>query len=188
MSEFSRSGPPLHDKGMQEAASDRQRQLQEEADRTRQMEPRQPGDRASRLGYLIVLLGSAGFVVSCFFPYFGSAFGGESFTTSFYRVVVLLPVGVVAHIGGFLLLFVGVITVASISMLELRSPRRSWTFAAVTAAVVVWASTWIGTMLQTYELALSHEIGYWALAVSIGVVVPGTAIAAKDTLQAGRHS
>jgi hypothetical protein len=92
---------------------------------------------------------------------------------------VLLPVSLAAHIGGLLTLFAGVIGIASISVFGLRSPLRRWTTVALLAAVVIWSFTWIGVLLQTYELAQSHGIGYWTLSLSVAVVVAGALIAFK---------
>jgi hypothetical protein len=51
------------------------------------MEGALPRRRASRLGPIIVLIGAAGFLVSCFLPYYGiSPISGRQLTVSLYRL------------------------------------------------------------------------------------------------------
>jgi hypothetical protein len=122
---------------------------------------------------MIVLLGAAGFVATSFLPLEQFKFG-LTVTYSLYQLTGQPPGNLVAHIGGILWLFTGVLTIASISILGLRNPPYRWTSASLAAAVIVWSTYWIGTLLRTSAVAPSLAVGYWLVLFSIGVVVIGT--------------
>src|SRR5207249_1269732 len=78
---------------------------------------------------------------------------GSTGTYSLYQLTGQPPGNLVAHIGGILWLFTGILTIASISILGLRNPPYRWTSASLAAAVIVWSSYWIGTLLRTSAVA-----------------------------------
>jgi hypothetical protein len=130
-------------------------------------------------GYLVVLAGAAGFVVSCFVPFLG---GGllppPSNTVSLWQQG---PPGdsVASVLSQLLLLFGGVATVAvlAIAGLTRRGPLAAPTVLA--AAVVAWSLAWIGLLIgqATIGLGITLEWGFWLQALSVGVVVIGTVLA-----------
>jgi predicted RND superfamily exporter protein len=50
---------------------------------------------------------------------------------------------------------------------------RSWVPAALLAVSIAWSLAWIGTFLGGTEIFAPHAIGYWAMIVSVGVVLAG---------------
>jgi len=138
----------------------------------------QPGSLSSRQGYVIVLVGAFAFVVSCFLPYFHLADGTYPTSPSwgsFYRLEVLRPGGTAfGHLGGFLFLFAGIATIASIALAGLSGARR-WTSVALVAVAIAWSLTWIGTLLNFSQLlGPSRGVGYWLQLISVLVVAGGT--------------
>src|SRR5262245_34551103 len=67
-------------------------------------------------GYVVVLLGVVGFVVSCFLPFYGGPILGAGESVSLYRLVVDPPIGG-GLVGGVLYLFAGAATVGVISLI-----------------------------------------------------------------------
>jgi hypothetical protein len=145
--------------------------------------------RGSSVGYVIVLLGAALFVTSCFLPYYGFP-GGRS--------VSLYDQRLVAQDGGYelgviLFLFGGVATVLVIAIIGLTRSERPSGGALLVGAAAAWSLTWIGTLLQTASLSesaigtLSLEAGFWLQAVSIGVVVIGTILVVSKRTRAHEH-
>jgi hypothetical protein len=138
--------------------------------------------RGSRVGYLIVLLGAALFMASCFIPYYGFEVPAQR-TFSLYEQQTS---GVFdgANIGRLLYLFAGVAISGSIAVVGVaRSEPHPRVPAMLIAAVAAWSLPWIGVMLSTAQtrLDLSLEIGYWVQAVSIGVVIIGTIVVMAST-------
>lgn len=177
MGEFGRSGSQLpHDEAAQrehlnEVSEDLRRD--QEADRVAKGHP--PG-RSRRTGYLVILAGAAGFVVSCFVPYYGGAVAGQGSG----RTLSLFQQGwlgdsVARDLGSLLFLFGGVATVAflAIAGLARKGPRTAPTMLAAT--IVAWSLTWIGIMIRqaTFGLGITLEWGYWVQALSVAVVVIG---------------
>jgi hypothetical protein len=140
------------------------------------------------IGYLVVLAGAAGFVASCFVPYYGGGVGPGSRTVSLYQQGSLGD-SVGWYLGSFLFLFGGVATVAflAIAGLTRRGPRTAGTTLAATA--VAWSLTWTGLMIReaTFGLGITLEWGFWVQALSVGVVVIGT-IVVVATARAGAHT
>jgi hypothetical protein len=133
--------------------------------------------RGPRVGYLVVLLGAALFVASCFVPYYGFE-GPAQRTFSLYEQQTS---GVFdgGSIGRLLYLFAGVAIATSIAVVGIaRSEPQPRVPTMLTAAVAAWSLPWIGVMLSVAQttLGLSLEVGYWVQAVSIGVVIIGTIV------------
>jgi hypothetical protein len=131
----------------------------------------------SRVGYLVVVLGAALFVASCFVPYYGFE-GPAQRTFSLYEQQTS---GVFdgGSIGRLLYLFAGVAIAASIAVVGVvRNEPQPRVPTMLTAAVAAWSLPWIGVMLSVAQtaLGLSLEVGYWVQAVSIGVVIIGTIV------------
>jgi hypothetical protein len=133
-----------------------------------------------RYGYLVVLAGTAGFVVSCFAPFYGGGlFGPGSDTVSLWRQGTPGGDTVASVLARLLFLFGGVATVGllAIAGLTRRGPLAATTVLA--AAVAAWSLTWIGIMISqaTIGLGITLEWGFWLQALSVGVVVIGTVLA-----------
>jgi hypothetical protein len=181
MGEFGRSGPQLpHDEAAQrehlkEVEEDLRRD--QEADRFatgRSTRPR------GRLGHLVVLVGAAGFVASCFLPYKGlTILPDGSRTVSLYEQLVSLgPNDGGSDVGALLFLFGGVASVAVIAVMGVSREGLRPSAASMAAAVAVWSLTWIGLMIReaTFGGGTSLEWGFRVQASSIGVVVIGTIV------------
>jgi hypothetical protein len=187
MGELGRYGPQLpHDEAAQRQhfkEVDEDLRRDQGADRVAKGRSTGPG---SRIGYLLILAGAAGFVASCFVPYYGGSVFGPGFET-----VSLFQQGsgsdsVGWDVGSILFLFGGVATVAFLAIAGVM--RRGFRTAAtmLTATVVAWSLTWTGIMMReaTFGLGITLEWGFWLQAVSVGVVVIGT-IAVVATGRAG---
>ena len=133
-----------------------------------------------RYEYLLVLAGTAGFVVSCFAPFLGGGlFGPGSDTVSLWQQGPPGDDSVASVLARLLLLFGGVATVA---VLAIAGLTRRGVLAAPTvlaAAAVAWSLTWIGLLIDqaTIGLGVTLEWGFWLQALSVGVVVIGTILA-----------
>jgi hypothetical protein len=126
--------------------------------------------RASRVGYVVVLLGAALFVASCFVPYYGFE-GPAQRTYSVYEHQTSGPFG---SLGRLLYLFAGPAIAASIAVVGVaRREPQSRVPSMLIGAVGAWSLPWIGVMLSTAQtsVGISLEVGYWVQAVSIGVVI-----------------
>lgn len=178
MGEFGRSGPQLpHDEAAQrehlkEVEDDLRRG--QEADRI--AEGRSKGPRWE-IGYLVVLIGVAGFIVSCFLPYL--SLGGTR-SMSLYQLVVRAGFSqtVMQIIGGFLQLFAGAGTVAWIALTGTRHRRHAhrWLPFALAAATAAWSLTWIGVLLSQSQIVGSEGPGYWSTLLSLVVAIVGTLV------------
>jgi hypothetical protein len=179
MGEFGRSGPQLpHDEAAQREhlrEVDEDLRRDQEADRVaKNYSP----VRDQRPGYLVVLAGATGFVVSCFVPYYGGGllFGSDSETASLWQQGSPGGDSLASDLGQLLFLFGGVATVASLAIAGATrmGPRTTPTMLAAT--VVAWSLTWTGLMIRqgTFGLGLTLEWGFWLQALSLGVMVIGT--------------
>jgi hypothetical protein len=127
-------------------------------------------------GYLVVLVGVVAFVVSCFLPYLG----GENLlpmngSVSLYRLISSgLGNDGFERMGGVLYLFGGAATVGLISLAGIGRPRE-WTRYALMAGTAAWTLTWIGVLINQAGFG-PHEVGYWSLFASMGVVIAGTIV------------
>ena len=148
------------------------------------MDATQPEQPASPVGPAIVLVGAAGFVVACFFPFYGGVGlgpGGESEPISLYRANVTgFPSGGFGpQVGGFVFLFAGVAIIASIAILLLRKRPQRWAVPALVAVVAAWSLSWFGTLLRVVGFSAVmpyREVGYWAVLLAVGVVTVGTVV------------
>jgi hypothetical protein len=79
--------------------------------------------------------------------------------------------------GGLLLLFGGTATVAWVALAGLRHGQHErWRTPSILLAVTVaWSLSWIGVLLSLSGL-FEHEVGYWSMLASVGVVIAGTIV------------
>lgn len=135
------------------------------------------------VGYVIVLVGVAGFVLSCFLPYttldaLVPADSSSSPTFSYYRLVATTPDGgTLQYVGGLLFLFGGATTVASVALAGIRHGHheRRRTPSILVAVTVAWSLSWIGLLVQASGF-YGDEVGFWSMLVSAGVVIVGTIV------------
>ena len=146
--------------------------------------------RGTSIGYVIVLLGAALFVTSCFLPYYGIA---EERSVSLYDQLLVVQDGGL-ELGAKLYLFGGVAAVVVIALVGLTRGDRQSVRGFLAGAVLAWSLTWIGSLLQTADLrertiprGLSLETGYWLQVVSIGVAVIGTILVVSKRTGAHEH-
>jgi hypothetical protein len=144
------------------------------------------------VGYVIVLVGVAAFVLSCFLPYatFDAFLGSEgrsSSTFSYYRLVTTTPPngGTVQYVGGLLFLFGGATTVAWVALAGLRHGHheRRRTPSILVAVTVAWSLSWIGLLVNSSGF-FGDEVGLWSMLVSVGAVLVGTIV----VWVSGRHA
>jgi hypothetical protein len=118
MGELGRYGPRLpHDE-----AAQREHFKEVDEDLSRDQEADRIAKRRSTrprwgIGYLVVLLGVAGFVLSCFLPY--TQFF-DQVSISYYRLATASRGGTLEYVGGLLLMFGGTATVAWVALAGLR--------------------------------------------------------------------
>jgi hypothetical protein len=147
--------------------------------------------RGSSVGYVIVLLGAALFVTSCFLPYYGFP-GGQS-VSRYDQLLVVRDGGL--ELGAKLFLFGGVATVVVVALVGLTRGERQSGRGFLAGAVSAWSLTVIGSLLQTAGLreattitrGLSLGAGFWLQAVSIGVAVIGTILVVSKRTRAHEH-
>jgi hypothetical protein len=150
-----------------------------------------PRGRGSTLGYLIVLLGAALFVTSCFLPYYGFP-GGHS--VSLYDQLLVARDGGL-ELGAKLFLFGGVATVVVVALIGLMRGERQSGRGFLAGAISAWSLTWIGSLLQSAGLregttipgGISLEAGFWLQALSIGGAVIGTILVVTRRTRAHEH-
>jgi hypothetical protein len=134
------------------------------------------GDRVSG-----VLLGVAGFVLSCFLPFTafpGVGEGPSLRTLSYYRLVTFIPGGGTAHyVGELLFLFGGAATLAWVALAGLRHGQHEHrrTPAILVAVTVAWSLSWIGVLVSGWRF-YDYEVGFWSMVAGIGVVIIGTIV------------
>ena len=151
-----------------------------------------PRGRGSTLGYLIVLLGAALFVTSCFLPYYGFP-GGQQSVSLYDQLLVVQDGGL--ELGAKLFLFGGVAAVVVVALVALTRGERQSARGFLAGAVSAWSLTWIGSLLQSADVregatiprGLSLEAGFWLQAVSIGVAVIGTILVVSRRTRAHEH-
>ena len=148
--------------------------------------------RGSSVGYVIVLLGAALFVTSCFLPYYGFAFRGGRSVSLYDQLLVVQNGGL--ELGAKLFLFGGVAAVVVVALVGLTRGDRQSGRGFLAGAVSAWSLTWIGSLLQSAGLressiarGLSLEAGFWLQAVSIGVAVIGTILVVSKRTRAHEH-
>jgi hypothetical protein len=154
-----------------------------------------PSAGSGVVGYVIVLVGVAGFVLSSFLPYtsFQAVVGADSSASpplSYYRLVTTTPGGgTLQYVGGLLFLFGGAATVAWVALAGLRHGHheRRRTPSILVAVTVAWSLTWIGLLVNAsgfYE----EEVGFWFMLVSAGVVIVGTIVVWISARHAGHEA
>lgn len=134
--------------------------------------------RGSRVGYLVVLLGGALFVASCFIPFYRleGLEGPVQRTFSLYEQQTSGGVDG-GSLGSLLYLFAGVAIATSIAVVGVaRSDPQPRVPSLLIGAVAAWSLPRIGVMLSWTRFGISLEVGYWVQAVSIGVVIVGTIV------------
>jgi hypothetical protein len=191
MGEFGRSGSQLpHDEAAQrEHLKDVDENLRrdQEAD---QVAKGKSSLWTRRAGYLLVLAGAAGFVASCFVPYYGGGlFGPGSETISLWQQGSPGSDSVAADLSYLLFLIGGVATITFLAIAGLTRGRPRTAPTTLVATVVAWSLTWIGLMIHTATIGLGFtlEWGYWVQALSVGVMVVGSILAVASA-RAGTRS
>ena len=127
---------------------------------------------------MVVLLGAAGWVVSCFLPIYRIT-GFQSVKITLYRQVSFGSVG--ARLGGALYLFGGVAAIGVFSIIGGLGHRRS-TGSVLAGAVVAWSLVSIGVLITIGASASEFNpgavlaVGYWCLWASVICVMAGTVI------------
>ena len=137
-----------------------------------------PAAESPTVGYVVVLIGVLGFVVSCFLPYAEVVGAPRGYSVTLYRLLTLGDAALAAA-GGLLVPFAGAGTTALISFAAVMRPRE-WAFPALAAASIVWSLTSIGLLLGAYGLYSSMKVGYWLIGISIAVVVLGTILVGRS--------
>jgi hypothetical protein len=146
------------------------------------MEPRE-NPRSSVAGYLVVLVGVAGWVVGCFLPLYHIA-RLEPARITLYRQVSFGALG--TRVGGVLYLFgavcaIGVVSIAGVLRL------RGWTGVLLAGAVTAWFLVSIGVLISIgsslggFNPGATLGIGYWCCWASVVVVVAGTVMVLLST-------
>ena len=142
---------------------------------------RRSTSRRSNVGYLIVLLGVAGWVVSCFLPLYRIPDLGEG-SISLYRQLALgFTSGLIGiKVGSLLSLFGAVAAIGVISILGILRPRP-WGGAALAGAAIAWFLATIGMLISlgsasSLNPGMSLAVGYWSLWLSAACVSAGTVI------------
>lgn len=143
-------------------------------------EDRHARRHGSRLGYAIVLLGAALFVVACFLPYYEFAIPPPpAGTISLYEATTSGPAGG-SDLGAVLYLFGGAAPIAVVALLGLaRGGSRTGLPLVLSGAIAAWSLTWIGILIRLGTFGTSWDIGFWLQAVSIGVALIGTILVAS---------
>ena len=87
------------------------------------------------LGYLVVLLGVAGWMVSCFRPLYRIT-EAQTVRTTLVRQVSFGSIG--SRLGGILYLFGGIAAIAVFALIGMRV-RQRWNVVVLAGAVVAWS-------------------------------------------------
>jgi hypothetical protein len=135
------------------------------------------------VGYALVLIGSIGFLISCFLPYSSviSEFGPRS--ESLFRLTAIRD-SIIATAGAYLHLFAGVSIVGVTAALGLKW-RRGWARTGVIAAGVVWSVSWLGILIEQPGFFSDLKFGYWFLFACILLVLAGTIVVAASAPRRG---
>jgi hypothetical protein len=130
------------------------------------------------LGYLVVLLGVAGWVVSCFRPLYRIT-EAQTVRTTLVRQVSFGSVG--TRLGGILYLFGGITAIVVFALVGVRL-RQRWNVAVLAGAVIAWSLASIGVLITIgasasgFNMGSVLGVGYWGLWVSVICVMAGTVI------------
>jgi hypothetical protein len=138
--------------------------------------------RGPRVAYLVVLLGAAAFVASCFLPYYEVGLGGRDESVSMYQQLQVGSEEWTLDLGTFLLLFGALAVLGAIAIVGLVGRGDPlWNPAMLAVVALAWSLTSFGTLLRATALLesplpseLSLAAGFWVQAASVLVVVLGT--------------
>jgi hypothetical protein len=142
------------------------------------MEPHETA-RPAVTGYLIVLVGVAGWVVGCFLPLFDIAQLGEG-SVSLYRQSTFGSTW--SDIGGVLYLFGGISAIFVISILGVLRVIRTGTRFLLAGAAIAWSLMSIGVLISLagsfvgFNPGATLDVGYWCCWASVIVVIVGTVV------------
>jgi hypothetical protein len=141
MGELGRYGPqlPQNEAAQREHFKEVDEDLRRDEKADRVVKGHSPRPRW-RIGYLVVLAGAAGFLTSCFVPYYGSGvFGPGSETVSLYQQGSFGSDSVGwGRLGSLLFLFGGVATVAFLAIAGVTQRGPHTAAAMLAATVVAW--------------------------------------------------
>ncbi len=136
--------------------------------------------RSPVVGYLIVLVGVAGWVVSSFLPLYRIT-GTPAPRITLYGQITAFD-SIATELGGLIYLFGAIAAIGAISVLGVRSARR-WIAVLLAGAAVAWFLTTTGVLLSLAGSlpdisvdGVSLTVGYWGCWVSVAAVVAGTAM------------
>jgi hypothetical protein len=128
-----------------------------------------------------VLLGIAGWVVSCFLPLYRIPDLGEGSISLYRQLAFGFASGVIGiKVGSLLSLFGAVAAIAVISIAGILRPRR-WSAAALAGAAIAWILASVGVLItlasaSSLNPGMSLAVGYGCLCVSAACVLAGTVV------------
>ena len=138
--------------------------------------------RPSIVGYIVVLLGVAGWVVGSFLPVYG--FGRDPSTGYRLYEPVTQAGPILYKIGNVLYLYGVIVVILVICVVGMSgSSTRRWAEGALVGSVVVWTlitSSLFLTIASTSNQpsGFSLGIGYWCLLASVVALLAGTIMVA----------
>lgn len=138
--------------------------------------------RGPRIAYLVVLLGAAASVVSCFLPYYEVGLGGRSEGVTMFEQLQVGSDAWTLDLSTLLILFGASAVLATIAVTGLAGRGHPlWNPALLAVVALAWSLTSFGTLLRASALrrstlphGLSLAVGFWIQAVGVLVVVLGT--------------
>jgi hypothetical protein len=145
----------------------------------------EPGQiaRPSVAGYLVVLVGVAGWAVGCFLPLYHVPQLDDAGLT-LYRQISFGSIW--TKVGGVLYLFGGISAIGVVSILGVIG-IRAWTRFLLAGAVLAWFLVSIGVLISIggsiggFNPGASLGVGYWCCWVSVVCVVVGTVMVVVST-------
>ena len=132
--------------------------------------------RADIAGYMVVLLGAAGWAVSCFLPLYRIT-DIQNAGVTLYRQISFGSSGM--RLGGILSLFGGIVAIGVFSTIGMRM-RQPWNVAVLAGAMVAWSLVSTGVLVtlgagvSEFNQGMVLGVGYWCLWASVMCVVAGT--------------
>lgn len=145
-----------------------------------------PGDTdrgaAVRISYLVVLLGTAVYVASCFLPYFEVELGGPNEGVTMFEQLQVGSEHWTLDLSTLLILFGAAAVLAAVAIVGLLGRGdRLWNPALLAVVALAWSLTSFGTLLRASALrqsplpqTLSLDVGFWVQVFGVLVVVLGT--------------
>jgi hypothetical protein len=130
----------------------------------------------------VVLLGTAGYVVSCFLPYFEVELGDRNEGVTMFEQLQVGSDHWTLDLGTLLILFGAAAVLVAIAMVGLLGRGHPlWNPALLAVVVLAWSLTSFGTLLRASALrrstlpqGLSLDVGFWVQAAGVLVVILGT--------------